>query len=82
MDKRQCFLNRRAYKRRIQRRKPKSRRGNCYYGDHTPAGLYPWRNLPFDIIGRKTGITELFSHNHQSLIQNSCYSLKSLVLFL
>ena len=83
MGKRQCcFLNRRAYKRRIQGRKPKRRRWKCYYGDHTPAGLYPWRNLPFDIIGRKTGITELFSHNHQSLIQNSRYSLKSLVLFL
>ena len=38
-------------------RKPKRRCGKCYYGDHTPAGLYPWRNLPFDIIGRKTGIT-------------------------
>ena len=40
------------------------------------------KDLPFNIIGRKTGITELFSHNHQSLIQNSRYSLKSLVLFL
>lgn len=57
---RQCsrlYEGRRAYKRRIQGRKPKRRCGKCYYGDHTPAGLYPWRNLPFDIIGRKTGIT-------------------------
>ena len=67
-----CMRGRRAYKRRIQGRKPKKRRGNCYYGDHTPAGLYPWRNLPFDIIGRKNGITTVIkkSAGHGFLIHS------------